>query len=99
MEVTQRVVRSIGVDPEPVNVALVDGCDDAVLSKNLAVEKRFADRDRVTGQGAVAIDAGPRHPIEALGEIEPAHGDPPRSSRGDFERVASKSQAVLLGFV
>src|SRR5262249_32680340 len=99
MEIAQGIVRPVGVAPEPVDLALVWGVDHAILAEDPAVEQRLSDRDRIAGQGAVAIDPGPCDPIEPLRQVAAADQDPGRSPLDDLHGLSGVSEGVLGRFV
>ena len=99
MKVAERIVGSVGVAPEPVDLPLVDRVHHAVLAEDLAVQERLADRHGIAGQHAVAIDARSGDAVEPAGDVEPADHDVGRTSLGHFEGLAAIAEAVFVDFV
>ena len=99
VEVAERIVGTIGVAPEPVDLALKDRVHHAVLAQDLAVQQRLADRHGVTGKHAVAIDSCAGDAIEPAGDVEPADHDLGRAALGDLERLAAIAESVLVDFI
>src|SRR5208282_797290 len=62
--------RTVGVPPDPEDLAAVDGRLHRVLPKNLPVEERLPERRPQAEHNTVAIDPLSRDAIEPLGYIE-----------------------------
>src|SRR5262249_11495643 len=70
-EVAQGVSEPAGIAVEPVEPALVDRVEDAILAGHLGVEQRLGGRGLAAEQDGVAIDAVAGDPVQALGDVQP----------------------------
>ena len=73
---SSRAMREPGrVAPDPEDAALIDERLHGVLSGHAGVHQRVSDRNREAQADAVAIQAGARHAVEPLRDVEPFERD------------------------
>ena len=90
VEIAERIVGTIRVAPEPVDLPLKDRVHDAVLAEDLTVQQRLANRHFVAGQHAVAIDSLAGHSIQPASDIVPVDHHLGRAPFGDRRSAAPR---------
>jgi hypothetical protein len=82
-----------------MNLPVVDGSEDRILSGNLGVDERMLDRRRAAEHDAVGVNSFPGDAIEALGDVGSLDLERFDFPRLHIERDAARSKTILRIFV